>query len=57
MWLIGDGQSLSATKDSWMSKKVDFIVENHWRYEGRDEAVASLFYSGPKRWDSDIVYE
>ncbi|KAL8134407.1 hypothetical protein AgCh_009436 [Apium graveolens] len=46
-----------ATKDPWLSKKVDFKVEKHWSYEHRNETVSSLFYPGTKLWDSGKVYE
>ena len=56
-WVVGDGHSIKATKDPWLAKKIDFRVENHLRYEGRNEIVSSLFYPGTKLWHSDKVFE
>lgn len=47
-WVVGNGQIIVATKDPWLQKKVDFKVERHWRYDGGNEVVASLFYPGSK---------
>lgn len=56
-WVVGNGQSIVATKDPWLALKKDFKVENLQRYERRGETVSELFHSGTKVWDSGKVHE
>lgn len=55
--VVGDGRNIMATKDPWLSRKADFKVCNHWRYEGRNETVETLFHPGTKVWDTGKVRE
>lgn len=56
-WVLGDGESISATKDPWLRKKTDFRVEYSHRYEGRNESVASLFTVNTKNWNTRLIRE
>lgn len=52
-WVIGDGQTVMATRDPWLAKKDGYKVDDIQTYEGRIEKVADLFYPGTKLSDSD----
>lgn len=56
-WVLGDGQSIIATKDAWLAKKNDFRVDKLSMYDGRNEVVSTLFFPGSKSWDPDKVHE
>lgn len=43
-WVIGDGQSVVATRDAWLTHKSDFKVDKLQMYEGTNETVSTLFY-------------
>lgn len=55
-WVMGDGESIIATKDPWIRSKDDFHVENSHMYEGRNEQVSHWFVPGMKQWDADRVH-
>ena len=54
-WVLGNGESITATTDPWLRNKTDFRVEQVSMYEGRDEKVASLFMPGEKKWNTTLV--
>lgn len=54
-WVVGNGNSIVATKDHWLREKADFGVEDWHGYNGRLETVNSLFYPGTKAWDEERI--
>ncbi|XP_074336668.1 uncharacterized protein LOC141673834 [Apium graveolens] len=56
-WVVGDGRSVTATRDPWLAQKPNFRVDNLQMYEGRQEKVATLFYPDSKTWDPVRVRE
>lgn len=54
-WVIGNGEDVAAIQDPWLRKKSDFRVEHSHVYEGRSEKVSSLFMSGTKQWDTELI--
>lgn len=55
-WVVGDDQSITATRDPWLAQKQDYKVDNLQIYEGREEKVATLFYSNSRMWDPERVH-
>lgn len=54
-WVVGNGNSIVATKDHWLRDKVNFSVEDWNGYNGRCETVNSLFYPGTKDWNEERI--
>lgn len=48
-WVLGNGEDIVATTDPWLRSKMNFKIEQHPVYEGRQESVASLFLPGEKQ--------
>lgn len=56
-WVVGDGQTIIAARDPWLSLKHNFKVDDLHRYVGRTETGSSLFYQGTKLWGVGRVRE
>lgn len=54
-WVLGNGEDIVATRDPWLRNKVNFQVEQNQFYAGRDEKVSSLFLTGEKKWNADLI--
>ncbi|KAL8148277.1 hypothetical protein AgCh_005591 [Apium graveolens] len=56
-WIIGDGESINATKDPWIRLKADFCVENSHMYSGRDELVSAYIKQDTREWNIPLITE
>lgn len=54
-WVLGNGNDIVATKDSWLRGKATFRVEQNVMYEGRNEVVSSLFLPHEKKWNGPLI--
>ncbi|XP_074347086.1 uncharacterized protein LOC141685908 [Apium graveolens] len=56
-WIMGDGESINATKDPWLRLKADFCVENSHIYSGRDELVTAYIKQDTREWNIPLITE
>lgn len=56
-WVMGDGESIVATKDPWLRLKADFCVENSHIYEGRNEVVSAYIEQDTLKWNVPLITE
>ncbi|KAL8091888.1 hypothetical protein AgCh_034234 [Apium graveolens] len=56
-WVVGNGESICATKDQWIRGKKDYCVVNDHSYAGRSEKVSTYIDAGTKSWKTHQVFE
>lgn len=56
-WVVGNGESICATKDQWIRGKKDYCVVNDHSYAGRSEKVSTYIDAGTKSWMTHQVFE
>lgn len=54
-WVLGNGESIVATRDPWLRNKEHFMVSKSQFYEGREKKVSDLMMLGMKQWDESLI--
>lgn len=55
-WVVGNGESINATRDQWLRSKQDFCVVNDHRYAGRTERFSIYIDASTKTWKTPLVF-
>lgn len=56
-WVVGNGESIYATRDQWIRSKKDFCVVNDHRYAGRTERVSTYIDVSTRTWNTPLIFD